>query len=132
MSEQELTFGAVVEITQPEPGQYKVAQKNLSLGVPPSDDQSRKSIDWSFGPVKVSGYLELDKLELGVSVSIIGISLGNFYGSLQDGVGIDVGLFVVKGSIKFYLKNGNELWVYLGLNVTFDGNYEGDYKIMSF
>ena len=63
---------------------------------------------------------------------MLGISLGNIYGSLKDGVGVDVDLFVAKGSIKFYLKNGNELWVNLQLSITFDGSYDGDYKIISF
>lgn len=63
---------------------------------------------------------------------MVGINLGNIYGNLKDGVGLKVDLFVVSGEIKFYLKNGNELWVHLDLKVKFDGHYEGDYKILSF
>lgn len=62
---------------------------------------------------------------------VAGISLGNLYGQLQDGVGVKVDLLVVKGEIKFYLKNGNELWTYLDISISFDGSYNGDYKIVS-
>ncbi|KAL8699576.1 MAG: hypothetical protein Q9201_005923 [Fulgogasparrea decipioides] len=131
MSEQELILGAAVNLTQQESGQYKAVQQGTAIGIPPTNDETRKSIDWGFGPVKVSGYVDTDRLEIGVNVSVLGISLGTLYGNLQEGVGVDVDLFLAKGEIKFYLKNGNEVWVHLGLQVTFDGSYEGDYKIIS-
>lgn len=43
-----------------------------------------------------------------------------------------VDLFVAKGELKFYLKNKTELWINLSIKIIFDGNYSGDYKIMSF
>ena len=75
--------------------------------------------------------MDVDLLELGVNVSVVGISLGQLYGHLQDGVAVDVDLFAAKGSIRFYLRNGHELWVNLNLNITFDGSYDGDYLVVS-
>jgi len=66
-----------------------------------------------------------------VNVSVVGISLGNIYGNLKDGVGLNIDLIAAKGSIKFYLKNGNEVWVHLDIGIVFDGTYQGDYKIIS-
>jgi hypothetical protein len=49
---------------------------------------------------------------------------------MRDGVVLKVDLFAAVGQIRLYLKNGNELWVYIGVKITFDGAYEGDYKIL--
>lgn len=46
-------------------------------------------------------------------------------------MGVDVDLLLAKGSIKVYLKNGNEVWVHLDVKVVFDGSFDGDYKIVS-
>jgi hypothetical protein len=63
---------------------------------------------------------------------VVGISLGTIYGNLKDGVGVKIDIFVAKGSLKFYLKNGNELWIHVDIKVTFDGSFDGDYKIITF
>jgi hypothetical protein len=81
---------------------------------------------------QITGYLDTSTFEIGVSISIVGINVGNIFGNLKDGVGLKVNLFVAKGEIKLYLKNGNELWVHIDVSVTFDGSFEGDYKILSF
>lgn len=64
-------------------------------------------------------------------MSVLGIKLGSFYGNLKDGLAINIDLFLVKGSIKFYLKNGNELWVRVDVEVRFDGGFHEDAKILS-
>lgn len=64
-------------------------------------------------------------------MSILGINVGNIFGNLKDGVGVKVDLFLAKGSIKIYLKNGNEVWVHLDIKVKFDGSFDGDYKILT-
>ena len=64
-------------------------------------------------------------------MSVLGIKLGSFYGNLKDGLVINIDLFLAKGSIKFYLKNGNELWVRVDLDVKFDGSFHQDAKILS-
>jgi hypothetical protein len=81
---------------------------------------------------QITGYVDTNTFEIGVSISIVGINVGNIFGNLKDGVGLDINLFVAKGSIRLYLKNGNELWVHLDVSVTFDGSFSGDYKIISF
>jgi hypothetical protein len=63
---------------------------------------------------------------------VVGINLGTIYGNLKDGVGVKIDIFVAKGSLKFYLKNGNELWIHVDIKVTFDGSFDGDYKIITF
>lgn len=78
----------------------------------------------------MTGYVIKSTLEIGVEASVLGIKLGSFYGNLKDGIGIDVDLFLVKGSIKFYLRNGNQLYVKLKLSVKFDGSYDEDIKIL--
>ncbi|KAJ1325307.1 hypothetical protein MN608_10019 [Microdochium nivale] len=132
MSEQNV--GAIVSLTPPQDGSelWEAKQVELVKNLPPGDIAGRKQIDWSFGPVKVSGYLDTNTLEVGLSISVAGISLGNIYGNLKDGVGVKVNLLVAKGEIRFYLKNGNELWVHLEIKIIFDGSYNGDYKIISF
>ena len=82
--------------------------------------------------LQITGYVDTDTYEIGVDISVLGIHLGNIYGNLKDGVGVDVDLLLAKGSIKLYLKNGNELWVNLSLKITFDGSFQGDYKIITF
>jgi hypothetical protein len=66
-----------------------------------------------------------------LTISIAGINVGNIYGNLNDGVVLKVNLLVASGEIRFYLKNGNEVWVHLDVKIVFDGNYEGDYKIIT-
>ncbi|TPX11353.1 uncharacterized protein E0L32_001171 [Thyridium curvatum] len=124
--------GAVVELTQTDNGQYTATQKQLAQGTPPSQVEGQPSSSRAVNrDGQVTGYVDLASLELGVNVYVAGISLGNLYGQLQDGVGVKVDLLVVKGEIKFYLKNGNELWTYLDISISFDGSYNGDYKIVS-
>ena len=49
----------------------------------------------------------------------------------MDGLVIKVDLTAVKGEVKFYLKNGNEVWVGVKLSVIFDGKYETEAKIIT-
>ncbi|KAF5659831.1 hypothetical protein FHETE_9261 [Fusarium heterosporum] len=132
--EDEYTVGAVVRLDSPEKGDnvWTARQVGLALNLPPRDVEGRHGIDWSFGPLKITGYVDTTTLGLGISVSVAGVSIGNIYGSLKDGVGLDVDLFAAQGSLKFYLKNGNEIWVTLDLKIRFDGHYTGEHKIISF
>ncbi|EEY23466.1 hypothetical protein D7B24_006490 [Verticillium nonalfalfae] len=133
MSSSEQTVGAIVSLTPPEDGDntWTADQVNLARSLPPGDIQGRVDIDWGFGPVKITGYVDTNTFEIGVSVSILGINVGNIFGNLKDGVGLNINLFLASGSIKFYLKNGNEVWVHLDIKVKFDGHFEGDYKIIT-
>ncbi len=80
---------------------------------------------------QVVGYVDTDTFEIGVSVTVVGVNVGNVYGNLKEGIVLKIDLFVVKGEIRFYLKNGNEVWIGLDIKVTFDGSFSGDYKIIS-
>jgi hypothetical protein len=55
------------------------------------------------------------------------VSIGNFYGSLKDGILIALDLEHTRGMIKFYWKNGNELWIQTDFS---SGNYES--KVLTF
>ncbi|KAK1983800.1 hypothetical protein LZ30DRAFT_465226 [Colletotrichum cereale] len=129
----EQNVGAVVALSPPQEGDniWEAKQVELVRNMPPGDVDGRQSIDWSFGPVKVTGYVDTNTFEIGVSISIVGINVGNIYGNLKDGVGLKINLLAAKGEIRFYLKNGNEIWIHLDVKIVFDGHYEGDYKIMS-
>ncbi|KAI8714866.1 hypothetical protein NCS52_01207500 [Fusarium sp. LHS14.1] len=130
----EQNVGAVISLSAPEEGDnvWKAEQIDVVRNLPPGDIEGRIPIDWSFGPIKITGYVDTNTYEIGVSISIVGINVGNVFGNLKDGVGLDINLFVARGSIRLYLKNGNELWVNLDVRITFDGSFSGDYKILTF
>ncbi|KAJ0159799.1 hypothetical protein CTA2_9092 [Colletotrichum tanaceti] len=129
----EENVGAVVALSPPAEGDniWEAKQVEVASNLPPGDGQGRISIDWSFGPVKVTGYVDTDTFEIGLTVSIAGITVGDIFGNLKDGVGLKIDLLAAKGEIRFYLKNGNEVWIHLDVKIVFDGHYEGDYKIVS-
>lgn len=77
---------------------------------------------------QITGYVDIDTLEIGVDISILGIKLGSFYGNLKDGVVVNVNLFVASGKVTLYLK-GKEIWVSVDLKLAFDGEYKKDVKI---
>ncbi|KAM3505476.1 hypothetical protein MY10362_002925 [Beauveria mimosiformis] len=132
----EQNIGAVINLVPPSEGStvWQATQVQLAKNLPPpgKSPNSRREFSWSFGPAKLTGYVDTDTWEIGVEVSVLGISLGKVYGNLKEGVVIKVNLFLAKGSIKLYLKNGNELWVRLDLDVKFDGGFHSDYKIIAF
>ena len=66
-----------------------------------------------------------------MDASVLGISLGSFNGNLKDGLVIKVDLFMVKGEVRFFMRNGNQVWVGLKLSVTFDGKYETEAKLIT-
>ncbi|KAF7593217.1 hypothetical protein BBP40_011847 [Aspergillus hancockii] len=94
--------------------------------------QAAQSFELPFGPIKLIGYVNPDNWEIGVRVEIFGAHILNIYGNLKDGVVGKIDLFLAKGEIRFYLKNGKEVWVHIKVEVTFDGKYEEDIKLISF
>ncbi|POR33752.1 Uncharacterized protein TPAR_06081 [Tolypocladium paradoxum] len=146
--QREEVLGALISLTPPpEGGNYWVAkQDKINQFFPPGDPRARYEIDWSFGPFKdpatvhaklifglhqVTGYVDTTTWEAGISVTVAGINLGTIYGNLKDGIGIKVDLFVAKGELRFYLKNGNEVWVHFDVKIIFDGHFKDDVKIFS-
>jgi hypothetical protein len=47
-----------VKLSPPDEGEsdWTVEQQDVALNLPPKNDQGRESIDWSFGPVRVSSH----------------------------------------------------------------------------
>ncbi|KAM0348546.1 hypothetical protein ACHAP4_010801 [Fusarium culmorum] len=95
------------------------------------ENQSHQQLNWSFGPIKLSGYVDTDTFEITMNPNINGINAGDINGNLKDCVVLKINLFTAKGETRMYLKNGNETRVHLDLKITFDGHFEGDYKIMA-
>ncbi|KYK54456.1 hypothetical protein DCS_06414 [Drechmeria coniospora] len=132
----ETNIGAIVILTAPEEGEnvWIATQTEVAHNLPPpapGRGKGRKEFSWSFGPVKLTGYIDTDTYEIGLIISVLGINLGNIYGNIKEGVVVKVNLGLAKGQLKFYLKNGNELWVHIDIKVLFDGSFHGDYKIIS-
>ena len=136
--------GALVNLEQLGPNHYRANETALPDYI--KHPRSGKTIDWGFGPLKViactsrsfqtfwpgfqvTGYLDLEKKEIGVNVTVVGISIGNISGSLVNGVTVEVNLLVAKGSLRFYLKDGDDLYVHVNLKIPFDGSYDDDYNI---
>jgi hypothetical protein len=57
--------------------------------------------------MQVTGYIDTSTLEIGVRVDVFGAHIFNLFGNLKDGVVGKIDLFLAKGEIRFYLKNGN-------------------------
>ncbi|RXG50435.1 hypothetical protein VDGE_04808 [Verticillium dahliae] len=96
------------------------------------DSESCIDLDWGYGPVNIIGYVDTYTLEIGATISLLGISLGDIVENLKDGVVLNIELFLAVGAIRLYLKNGNEVWVALDIRVKFNGSYDSHYKIVSF
>jgi hypothetical protein len=149
------SLGALVSLTPPKEGGNTWEAKQIeTLRSPlpfPGQPKARLDINWSYGPVKVLwtlstykwvtyfgwrckkviGYIDTSTFFITITVSVLGINIGTVSGNLKDGVIINFDLVLAKGTIKFYLKNGNELWVRLDVEVRFDGSFKGDYKIIT-
>lgn len=147
-------LGAIISLKPPAKGDniWEAKQVDIARSLPPGDIQGRQKIEWGFGPIKVcgfsphrhgitltltdtiqiTGYIDTNTYEIGVSISVAGINVGNIFGNLKDSVGLKVDLFVAKGEVRLYLKHGNEIWVHLDIKITFDGTFSGEFKILSF
>ncbi|OQE22003.1 hypothetical protein PENFLA_c013G01213 [Penicillium flavigenum] len=131
--------GAVVKVNQPATGIYYATQisdaeataSSLKSVVPQPEARINFGPISFFGVLTVSGYVDTGTYEASISVAVLGISLGTLTGSLKTGISVQVNLIAVKGEIRFYLKNSNELWVHFDLSVIFDGHYTDDVKIIT-
>ncbi|GIJ91918.1 hypothetical protein Asppvi_010893 [Aspergillus pseudoviridinutans] len=130
--------GAIVKLNQPTAGIFAATQISdaeaaaSSLQVAPKPEARINFGPVSFfGVVTIAGYVDTTTYEASVSVSVIGINIGTLSGNLQDGITLKVNLIAAKGELRFYLKNGNEVWLHVDLNIIFDGEYNDDVKIIS-
>ncbi|OHF03194.1 hypothetical protein CORC01_01578 [Colletotrichum orchidophilum] len=62
---------------------------------------------------EITGCIDINLFEVGLTISIASINIGNIFGNLKDGVTLKVNLLSAKGEIRVYLKNGNKVWVHL-------------------
>ncbi|KAI1314193.1 hypothetical protein F5Y03DRAFT_336375 [Xylaria venustula] len=121
--------GAIVHITQTKDG-YKIDQ--VETLTPPRVGGPKEQIPFKFdfGPVKISGWVDITSLAVHVEVLVLGISVGTYDFNLNNGLTLTIDLIVVSGTIRFYGKNGNELWMYYKLSSPLF-NWEDDVKVLS-
>ncbi|KAK8912842.1 hypothetical protein H634G_09301 [Metarhizium anisopliae BRIP 53293] len=122
--------GAVVKIDgNIARGHYKVHQEPIHHFFPTGRhghrSENKVEIDFSIGPVSVQGYIDIAAQELVISVSVAGIPFGTFTGSLKTGITIDINLLLIRGTLRFYVKDST---LYLDVNVKFiwDGEFIKD------
>jgi len=58
--------------------------------------------------------------------------MGNMSGPLKDGLNMDFNIFQARGFVKFYIRNGEAMWVGMDIKIVYNGHYEGDYKMITF
>jgi hypothetical protein len=73
----------------------------------------------------MTGFVDSQTWDAGVEKSVLGIKLGTFYGNLQQGLSVNVDIFLAKGQIKLYLK-GAQVWTTINLSVQFNGTFQKD------
>ncbi|KAH6689181.1 hypothetical protein F5X68DRAFT_189908 [Plectosphaerella plurivora] len=128
----EKQVGTYVALTPPEEGKsiWHAKQVDLERAAPGDGVQGHENIYWEYGSTQIYGYVDTNTLVAYLDISVVGLRIGHIYGNLKQGLGIEVDLHLAKGGINVYLKNGNEVWVRLDLDVTILGTkYEEDYKI---
>ncbi|KAI1198607.1 hypothetical protein F5X97DRAFT_323313 [Nemania serpens] len=121
--------GAIVHITQTEDG-YKIDQVETLSPPRVGGPKERIPFKFDFGPITISGWIDTSSLAVHVEVAVLGISVGTYDFNLNDGLTLSINLIVASGTIRFYGKNGNELWMYYKLTAPFI-NWEDDVKVIS-
>ncbi|KAJ9292977.1 hypothetical protein DTO271G3_8275 [Paecilomyces variotii] len=130
MSDPTEITGATVQLSCNDDDVWTVEQTQVDKDLSLPDDAVQ--FEWSFGPNSITGYVDTSTLDIRIDPIFNGIYAGAVTGSLKDGVSIRINLFTMKGSTKFYLRNGNELWIRLDQYITFNGSYQNDYKVLAF
>ncbi|KAI1261487.1 hypothetical protein F5Y18DRAFT_440375 [Xylariaceae sp. FL1019] len=127
-----ITAGTV-DLQEPDEGDntWYVTQTDADDGELDIEHGNTTQIDWGFGPNRITGIVDLDSFDIKLKPIIVGQYLGIINGNLKDGLNIKLDLQILKGWMKYYLKNGNELWIHIDQKVIFDGSWEGDYKILT-
>ncbi|KAI5919521.1 hypothetical protein F4810DRAFT_714455 [Camillea tinctor] len=113
-------------------GVWTATQTDLGTKPPPIGTPNRRiDFDWGIGPIKVTGYVDLDSFQASLTLEVAGINLGTISGDLKKGIKLNFETFVASGWVRFYIKNGNELWVEYHVKIIFDGTFDGDHKIIT-
>ncbi|KAJ1712020.1 hypothetical protein NYO67_5824 [Aspergillus flavus] len=80
---------------------------------------------------EIVGYIDTSTLEVGIRLEVFGAHILNLFGNLNDGVVGRIDLFLAKGEVRLYLKNGNEVWFHYDVSVRFDGHFKDDIKLLT-
>jgi len=94
------------------------------------------SFQWGIGPFVAKGTINIIDLsiyvEIGVTVPFIGyVKITSVKGNLKEGVTISFDVAVASGSVTFFLRNGNELWIRYKFSAL-GASYSGESKILTF
>ncbi|KAK4541574.1 hypothetical protein LTR36_007871 [Oleoguttula mirabilis] len=120
--------GSLIQFTQTAPGQYEAKQVQQPTGLPDTLFDSKTPINWTEGPVSISGWIDLSSLNVTLNVSVMGMALGTVVGDLHQGIILTVNLMLEKGSLTFHLGSGNELMVKVALDGIY--NWSDDINIL--
>ncbi|KAE8395888.1 hypothetical protein BDV23DRAFT_178453 [Aspergillus alliaceus] len=131
-TKQEIIVGAIVTLSQGKDGNYDVGQVGEDLlKAPGRDVGDRKPISWDLGPHSGTGWVDTETLDIGVTVSIWGISIGTFYGNMGNlGLKVNVNLTGATGWVMFYSKNRTTAWVRISLDLKAFGDYMDDFQTL--
>ncbi|GIJ90101.1 hypothetical protein Asppvi_009051 [Aspergillus pseudoviridinutans] len=128
---------AYVDLTSPDDGDNEWSAEQTEAAAELSVPDDAVEFNWSFGPISASQRptalpKNTSSYDMTCTPAIGGIYVGIVNGNLKDGVGLRINLYNFKGALRWYLKNGNELWIHHDVKVIFDGYFEGDRKIITF
>lgn len=69
----------------------------------------------------IDGYVDPDTLDITVAPIIALVYIGIIDGNMKDGVNVKLNLSQAKGELRSYLKNGNEVWIYMDVAIVLTG-----------
>jgi hypothetical protein len=79
---------------------------------------------------QINVLIDTDSFAVGFELTAEGIVLGTFYGSIKEGVSVEVKTDNINGKSELYLRNGNEVWHRVDLaSKNPKETIEGDYKL---
>ncbi|KAE8336057.1 hypothetical protein BDV24DRAFT_168616 [Aspergillus arachidicola] len=132
MSETYEIPGANVQLTSPSEDrtEWTVEQKPVELEIEYPEDHVR--IAWEFGPIKlIDGYVDTATLEIAVAPVINQVYLGIIEGNLKDDVSVRFNLSQSMGSLRFYLRNGNEVWISLSVRIEYGPQFYEERRLVT-
>jgi len=72
-----------------------------------------------------------ETLDITVAPIIAQVYIGIIDGNLKDDVNVKLNLSQAKDRLRFYLRNGNEVWIHTDVQITFGGRYQDDFQLLS-
>ncbi|KAE8420293.1 hypothetical protein BDV36DRAFT_293426 [Aspergillus pseudocaelatus] len=132
MSETYEIIGANVNLTSPsEDGTaWTVEQTSPELKIEYPEGHLRVNHTW--GPLNlVDGYVDPNTFKIVVAPVVNQVYFGTIQGDLRDGLSVRFDLSSSRGQLRFFLKNGNEVWIDLNMQIQFGGYFERQWKFLS-